>query len=181
MKHVKLEAQAEIEILDGGLVSYRSLPIDRFMKVADFAQKLGFGFMDPGCGMALGGIVFTPGGNDTRLRDQITAAAREAAEGDAELEWALGCDIGVSSCAIMAALGKSERARAIARTRIKVTGPQPPHDKADLARCGRLIGRFPHMATDFEQRIGDVYPAWLPVLSRWGQNLAEALDAEGRR
>ena len=163
-----------IEVLPCGVIVRGTIPTSAFAALATYARSIGFPFIDACVGWSFDGVFFTAQGSvQEAARAMVQESAKERAGDDAELEWALGWDVGVSSLSTLLALGRSEDAKAYARKKLKSTGKQPPRDLDDVGRVVRLLDRFPYMAADFANRIVEAYPSWVAVAAVWPETVEE--------
>lgn len=157
-----------------GVAVYGYVPVSDLLAMMKGWEEAGMDTIDASLCMALRATMVCGKKEDLAAwRKKLDAEAEERAGEDLELAWVDGTDIGTSALAIMAALGSSVHARARAHSRLPLGVDWPPvdahpHDPDDLARCIRLLDRFP----GYRERLGEVaatFPGWSGLVARWGE------------
>jgi len=157
-----LRSSYTVERHDHGLLIRGPIPVDHLAGLTKIAKVAGFPLLDAGVGQVLGGLALTNKKDGDAWRLEIEELNKQTSHGDAELEWLLGTDTGVSSMTIFSVL--SERYQAEAKEKYKRA--DTPHDPDDFGRCYRLLERFPA----WRKRLGEVaaeHPAWARLVEHW--------------
>jgi hypothetical protein len=156
-----------------------SLPINDLTALTKVWKKRGLNAMAFGVASALGATMAVCKQADIeQWEKEVANSAAQQANGDAELEWLLGPDTGISSKSIFSVLASTDVLRVSAKAQLGSFGADVPHDPSDFGRCYRLLEKFPA----WRERLNEVaaaIPKYGPMVREWAQ--MEALWSEESR
>lgn len=162
-----------IEYTNGRVLVHGAIPVDEFAALQKMWAKRGIDTLAVGVSSALG-VTFAAcrKGDVDAWTAEVAGRASALANGDAELEWLLGPDTGLSSQTIFSVLASTESLRSRA---LGTWGPTTPSDPSDFGRCHRLLERFP-MWRDRLGEVSEAYPKWKPLVAAWDEMTALWLE-----
>ena len=157
-----------VEYKNDRALIHGSLPVDDLVALQQAWEKRGLDTLATGVATALGATLALCRKDDLEAWTQEAASrAASLSDGDAELEWLLGPDTGVSSKTIFSVLASSEQLRVCAYASLS-WGADVPHDPDDFGRCYRLLEKFPAWR-DRLSEVAEAFPKWEPMVREWEQ------------
>lgn len=161
-----------VENKNGRVLVHGTLPIDDLVALQKSWEKRGLDSMATGVATALGATLAVCREDDIEAWTQeVNKQAALQSNGDAELEWLLGTDTGISSKTIFFVLASTEQLR----TCTNLDWDDVPHDPSDFGRCHRLLEKFPAWRDRLDE-VAEAYPAWQPFADAWEQMTALYLE-----
>jgi len=146
-----------------GIVVTGNPPVTELVALVDVWGNAGFNLIVPGIASALR-VTLALASAETvdDWAKHLDERARIKANGDAQLEWFLGTETGLSSRTIFGVLSTRWNCR------INRNESRTPSDPDDFGRCYRLLQRIP----EWRVRLGEVsalYPEWQPLVDHWDE------------
>jgi hypothetical protein len=159
-----------------GIAIFGPVGVEDLAALAKQWKRRGYDTIATGVAAALGASFCVTSRDGARAwQDEIEAGVAQRSDGNAELDWLLGCDTGTSSMTILSVLGSSPAATRGAATKLGERGGDAPYDPDDLGRCIRLLDIFPAWRARLGE-VADAFPVWRPIAEAWTE--LEALYRE---